>query len=489
MRPPRRTEPAATAAARAAVVLLIAAAMLLPTGCGREEAGANGPAAKPVTPVAQRPVEPAPRPTGPLPEGTSCMTAECHADFGMASFIHGPVSAGECGACHGPDTGDHQFPLVRDPVETCTFCHAVSGSAPHQHAALEEGCTACHQPHASHTKFLLNAISVQMVCESCHDVSLKQFAHRPFLEGQCTLCHQPHQSANNMLLRGGEGAAHCAMCHGPMVQAIGESPHQHEPAVANCTSCHSPHTTNEPHLLAGTVEQTCYSCHEQIAVEISEASLPHEAVHMGEQCANCHNPHASSQSQLLRDRMDRMCLSCHGQPQQTPDGRTVEPMRLVLEESQFLHGPIRQGDCSSCHAAHGGEREGLLTAAFPDTFYTSFEIGKYELCFTCHDQNLVTSDASAKLTNFRDGEVNLHYLHVNRSDKGRTCRTCHDVHGSDQPYHMAETVRFEGSRWDMPIRYVQTSDGGSCAPGCHAPKRFSRDGVSATAVSETGGMP
>ena len=53
------------------------------------------------------------------------------------------------------------------------------------------------------------------------------------------------------------------------------------------------------------------------------------------------------------------------------------------------------------------------------------------------------------LTGFRDGDVNLHYLHVNREEKGRTCRTCHEMHGSDLPNHMASGV---------PVRGLQLGD-------------------------------
>jgi hypothetical protein len=91
-------------------------------------------------------------------------------------------------------------------------------------------------------------------------------------------------------------------------------------------------------------------------------------------------------------------------------------------------------------------------------------VKKYDLCFTCHDKQLVLTAKTTGLTNFRDGETNLHFVHVNREDKGRSCRSCHDVHGSDLPKHIASEVPFEGSGWSMPIGYEPKSDGGRCAP-------------------------
>jgi hypothetical protein len=86
----------------------------------------------------------------------------------------------------------------------------------------------------------------------------------------------------------------------------------------------------------------------------------------------------------------------------------------------------------------------------------------------------VLQPKTTTLTGFRDGDKNLHYLHVNRDDKGRSCRSCHDIHGSNLPKHLASAVPFEGSSWAMPIEFEQTKDGGSCAPGCHKPRSYSR---------------
>jgi len=58
------------------------------------------------------------------------------------------------------------------------------------------------------------------------------------------------------------------------------------------------------------------------------------------------------------------------------------------------------------------------------------DIKKYDLCFQCHEKELVLSEKTASLTNFRDGDENLHFIHVNRESKGRSCKSCHNVHGS-----------------------------------------------------------
>jgi hypothetical protein len=77
------------------------------------------------------------------------------------------------------------------------------------------------------------------------------------------------------------------------------------------------------------------------------------------------------------------------------------------------------------------------------------------------------------LTNFRNGERNLHFVHVNKSDRGRNCRACHDAHASPNALHVRSSVPY-GS-WQMPINFQQTQSGGSCAPGCHKPFEYDRE--------------
>lgn len=479
------------------VVLILGLVSIL--GCDRGTSEAVKPTTEPtasstehftnVTPgraLAFPVVAQAPRPTGPLPAGASCMTAECHADYSRAPQIHSPVAQLACDSCHAGDVGGHKFPLKRDANQTCTFCHSVSNTESFQHKALEQGCLSCHQPHTSRAKFLLKADTVERTCATCHEMPLQKFAHEPFLKGQCTVCHQPHQADNKALLRVSGGSKHCFTCHGELGTAMTAATFVHKPAGQDCNVCHNPHATAFPHQLKTPIDQNCLSCHDKIAKALKESNIQHSAMVTADSCANCHNPHASDQPALLAHRMDQTCLTCHDKPLPATDGHTIPNMKPVLA-SQFLHGPIRAGSCSGCHDPHGSKFPGLLDKAFPRTFYTSFDEAKYALCFTCHNSQLVLEEKAQGLTNFRDGEKNLHFIHVNRDDKGRTCKTCHAIHGSNLPNHMATEVPFEGSNWAMPIEFVKKADGGSCAPGCHVPKTYTRDVP--TTLPTTRGVP
>ena len=269
-----------------------------------------------------------------------------------------------------------------------------------------------------------------------------------------------------------------------------EAPFRHEPAEQDCTICHRPHTSDYDQQLVGPVEQLCVSCHADIDKQIKGATTPHAAVFTAQSCANCHDPHATGRPVLLRDRLDRLCLSCHDEPLETEDGHVIPDMRPTLTERKYLHGPVKSGDCAACHNVHGATHTRLLRQSFPPTFYASFDLTSYALCFQCHNRELVMTASTTALTDFRDGAANLHYLHVNRQKKGRTCRTCHAIHGSDLPKHMATNVPFEGSQWAMPIGFAKTADGGSCAPGCHEARSYSRAKTSSPpAATPIGGTP
>lgn len=453
-----------------AMVVVAAVALCAGAGCGsREEADAA--ATQPARPAA---TAPATRPTKALAPDASCVTVACHATFATASYIHGPTAGGACDACHAADVGGHVYPLKRQGNETCTFCHNMTGKHQVQHKVVaQQGCTACHDPHVSRTKFLVKADSVQQLCGKCHDVPLKKFAHEPFVQGQCSICHEPHEADAKALLRGGSGSEHCMMCHTDMKKRLAEGGKVHEPAKKDCQECHSPHTSDFPRQLKASTEETCLKCHEKVAKQIAEAKVRHSAVHDGLSCANCHDPHVSGDDHLLKGRMDKACAACHAKPITTADGRTIA---AVAPETlgKNLHGPIRAGDCSACHQAHGSENGALLRKPFPKSFYAAFAEENYALCFSCHEKDLVMKEQTTTLTNFRDGSRNLHYVHVHRDEKGRTCKTCHEMHGSDLPIHMASSVPFEGSNWAMPIRYEQRADGGSCTPGCHQNYSYSR---------------
>lgn len=167
-----------------------------------------------------------------------------------------------------------------------------------------------------------------------------------------------------------------------------------------------------------------------------------------------------------------LCMNCHNKTVEASDGQILSNMEDLLSKNKDHHGPIRQKDCSGCHDPHGSTSFRLLRNPYPSTFYKSFSPDDYKLCFSCHEKEIVENPRTSKLTNFRNGDINLHYKHVNKPDKGRTCRACHETHASKYPKHIREGVPF--GKWELPLNFIKTDTGGSCTPGCHKIKKYNR---------------
>jgi predicted CXXCH cytochrome family protein len=143
----------------------------------------------------------------------------------------------------------------------------------------------------------------------------------------------------------------------------------------------------------------------------------------------------------------------------------------LLKDNPEHHGPIRLGACTACHQPHAGDQAKLLASAYPPEFYAPFQAERYQLCFTCHSKDLVLVKDATAPTGFKDGSRNLHALHVNQ-EKGRTCRACHEVHASKQPFHIREKVPFGSGGWEIEIKYRRTANGGTCEAGCHGERSY-----------------
>ncbi len=413
-------------------------------------------------------------PASPPPDAGDCANAACHGELARRPFVHAPLADGTCASCHGNEEPGHQFPLAQPDPQLCLRCHDTFGLKGHTHAPLSRnGCLVCHDPHSSHAPNLLAAGGVELTCLGCHALDRKAVLHGPFALGECTACHDPHESDHPNLLRGGDKDEHCFLCHGESREHWQTAASFHEPMKQGCSGCHLPHTSDHAGLLETPVEDLCFSCHADVQRTVTSAAAPHGAVMTERKCAHCHDPHAAPGEFLLRKGTKEICLSCHDRPLQALDGMTIPDMRPVLERS-FPHGPVESGQCTACHDVHGGRSKRLLHEQFPESFYGSFELRVYALCFQCHDADLVTQERTATATGFRTGDRNLHFVHVNREAKGRTCRTCHEIHGSDLPRHMASEVPFESGGWTLPIRFEKTDTGGRCSPGCHQPYDYDR---------------
>jgi predicted CXXCH cytochrome family protein len=396
---------------------------------------------------------------------SGCINGHCHEEFtsGKRAYQHDPAVAGECVLCHTAASYPNKYGLESDQSVTCYGCHKKMEheiqSSKYVHGPIKNGdCTSCHDPHGSDQRFFLKQ-SYSELCSSCHSMKglySGEFIHKPVKDGNCGLCHDVHASNYKSRLTD-IGANLCIICHEDMLAGMTQD-YIHAPLIkAGCTDCHDPHSGGDKLRLKSSSEQLCFTCHEEKRNEIDQYTQKHEPALKG-QCISCHSPHYSEKRYLLADKVDSLCYNCHKDSSE-------------WNRRRFQHGPVVQGNCSACHNPHGSDNAFILRLSFPHKFYSSYEKGKYNLCFLCHKEALVIEKKTRTITNFRNGDINLHRLHVNQK-KGRTCRACHDVHASDQEDHLREQFQF--GKASIPIHYFKSETGGRCIPGCHKERGYDR---------------
>lgn len=403
----------------------------------------------------------------------SCITEKCHAKMGKEKFVHGPVAVGECESCH-KKAGKHKFEPITDVGKLCSECHGQLTTQKVVHPPVKQGqCTKCHSPHQSPNKFQLRATGSDL-CFLCHDKSViigGKFVHGPVAEGSCSTCHNMHQSEFPKLLIA-EGNDVCFNCHPDKADAIKSAKFVHPPVQMGCVSCHSPHSGNyQYNLIAEGSHDLCLTCHADKEKEVKDATVPHKALDTPRKCLACHDPHVSNYAKQLIKQPAELCLSCHDREYNGQNG-PIANMKAVLDNNTDRHGPIKEGDCTGCHNPHGSPNFRMLREFFPQLFYASYNPDNYKLCFMCHEKSIASDETTTTLTNFRNGDRNLHFVHVNKFVKGRTCRACHDAHATNNPKHIRDKVPF--AKWQLPINFKKTGTGGSCQPGCHQMYSYDR---------------
>lgn len=264
----------------------------------------------------------------------------------------------------------------------------------------------------------------------------------------------------------------CSECHADVIA----KKVQHPAALDDgCTSCHQ--SNNAEHPKAGTktfslaekMPDLCFTCHDGIKSDLSNLKVVHGAVKEKKLCINCHSPHSSDQSKLLIATDKQLCLSCHNRTI-TSGTKKFANIQQLLKNSKTIHPPVDEG-CISCHKPHASSTNYLLAKSFPEGSYSPAKKDSFALCFDCHDAGLLETATSNTVTNFRNGEKNLHYVHIN-GEKGRSCAVCHNIHGSTNEHLIQDKIPF--GNWEMQMKYSSDATGGSCSPGCHGEKKYVR---------------
>ena len=406
-----------------------------------------------------------------------CANISCHGNLISQEVVHDAIKRG-CDKCHQTTGQQHPqknvkgFTMVNNIPALCYKCHDENNTMRVVHSPVQKGnCLECHTPHSSPESYLLKKNPTGEVCAQCHNLesAKKRFKHDPVAKGDCAKCHDPHQSDIDRLLIKPSPAL-CLKCHKKQGEEI-KMENVHPPFQDNCLNCHNQHSSNEEKLLDLTPQNLCLSCHDDMQKKIEKANVVHGAITDKRSCINCHSPHASTEKKFLIKDTKTLCLSCHDRTY-TNGTRKISNIAQTLQKSKNIHGAIDKVGCVGCHDPHTSNNSFLLVRAFPAGSYASANRENFALCFNCHKSDLIEKPVTQTATGFRNGDKNLHAVHIN-GEKGRSCTMCHNPHGSGND-HLINDKSLFGS-WEMPLRFKPAENGGSCAPGCHAERKYERN--------------
>jgi len=270
----------------------------------------------------------------------------------------------------------------------------------------------------------------------------------------------------------GSQNAKCITCHGDLAKNTVVHPN----LETSCDICHAPNGKEHPKknvkgfTLTEKLPDLCFNCHSDIQEHFGKYPVIHGPMRDSVSCMNCHNPHSSPQGRLLKIEKNDLCLSCHSKTIVT-DSFRLSNIGQTLSRARSIHAPIVSDGCITCHNPHFAEKRLLLAGNYPAEQYVKGSADAYELCFICHDAELIGAKTTEKITNFRNGKNNLHFIHSG-GEKGRACTMCHNVHSAVNDRLISDKLKF--GNWEMKIKFELTEKGGSCLTACHIEKSYDR---------------
>ncbi len=382
-------------------------------------------------------------------------------------------------------------------------------------------CTSCHNPHEHRRAKFLRVDNLNgTLCQTCHRPSQwsgsshatsnatwnfaginpwPADAAGTVAANACRNCHRTHSAGHGpRLLAWNNEPDNCNVCHGGTVamkniageftNAIKYSRHpidsatwthdtQENPAgmarhVA-CPDCHNAHAADAtpayPPLVPGSLKGVS-------GVSVNGSPLK-EAAYEYQVCIKCHGfsePNTLGIARIESTRIVRLKID--------PNNSSYHPMAAAGRNPTIqglLPGYTAASliSCTACHnnndwtptgaaprGAHASRYAPILGRNYSTVDPTPESFSSYELCYQCHDRNLLVMDQPLGFP---------HKKHI--VDQQTPCAACHDAHGA---LHNAHLVNFmlrdaTGKVVVSPnstgrLEYVAAMPGrGSCYLTCH----------------------
>jgi predicted CXXCH cytochrome family protein len=317
-------------------------------------------------------------------DGSKCI--ECHADVTKGKAVHAAMKQG-CLACHEvrvTKDATHIKLITPTVAALCFTCHKdlnPSNLKGHIHPPQVRDCLKCHDPHKSDNPSLLlkptSGDQTQNLCLTCHDVGVhvtKGGSRHPALDSGCDTCHIMHKSGDPEKREFAyhltkDAPALCIDCHDVKDAALVKAHHGQPFETADCIQCHDARQSNSPKLMQAFLHN------------------PFE----NKECDDCHQPAKDGKVVLTQKDVKSTCAVCH------------DEQAKQIASAKVPH-PGAQDDCTVCHNPHGGQTPGFL------------QPNPVAACLACHTE---------RAEEFKTKK----YLHQPASDLG--CATCHEPHGGN----------------------------------------------------------
>ncbi len=120
---------------------------------------------------------------GKSPQACFACHLEKRGEFSLPNAHQVMTGQVTCNDCHDPHKGRviaRTGASLETPNETCTRCHtAQKGPVLFAHQAMQEGCTACHNPHGS--------VNAKMLVARDNNLCLRCHLEHPAVEGNGTI--------------------------------------------------------------------------------------------------------------------------------------------------------------------------------------------------------------------------------------------------------------------------------------------------------------
>ena len=413
----------------------------------------------PKEPAREAPVVSAPLALAEAPAAGANLSkcTSCHAPLTANRKTHLPLKDGDCSACHVANPGpagkckspvSTSWKLAAEQPALCAKCHDVKAVTPLHPVIKLQGCTACHDPHASKNPSLTKIWPADALCYKCHaKFDDAEFVHTAVKQGKCLGCHSPHSGeAAPLLIEQREQL--CFSCH--KKEQILKGDVVHPPVAAGkCLDCHDPHRSDSKAQTVEAGKALCLKCHDAAkkparnppakTLDLTR-KVVHNPVKNGD-CTDCHQHHASDNAKLLKAPPPTLCFKCHARN----------------DDEKFVHGAAKVGDCVVCHQPHSSPNQTLLTEA--TTSALCFRCHEDDItgrafihqpvregkCLDCHEPhsaenrfNLKTGTGVAACTGCHKGKGEVKVKHQALLLLG--CTACHDPHGGPNAFQLIKPV-------------------------------------------------